>query len=264
MISVGTAFRTLLLALLLQSPPSTAFVPTSDQSDLWWNASESGWGLQMVERNNTIFATMYVYDANGNPVWYTSLMNPQGNLSWTGDLYASNGSWFGAVPYVASSFRAQKVGTMTWTASDLISGTLAYSVNGTQVSKSIVRFYLATEDFSGSYLGAIHSVLTGCTNPASNGTSEPFENYNVVQTGSTLQLTIEGQGQPTCTFTGALTQAGKFGSVTGQFTCDTGANGPFTIDGMVVGINTLSMRIIATEMVSGCSLSSYLGGIRHR
>jgi hypothetical protein len=262
--SVGTVFRALLLAFLLQSPLSVAAVPTSDQSDLWWNAGESGWGLQMVERNNIIFATMYVYDANGNPVWYTSLMNPQGNLTWTGDLYASNGSWFGAVPYVPSAFRTQKVGTMTWTAADLVSGTLAYSVNGTQVSKSIVRFYLATEDFSGTYLGAIHSVLTGCTNPMSSGTSEPFQNYSVVQNGSALQLTTSGQGQPTCTFAGALTQTGRFGSVTGQFTCDSGANGSFSIDGMAVGINTLSLHITGTDMVSGCTATGYLGGIRHR
>lgn len=262
--SVGTVFRALMLALLLQSPLSVAFVPTSDQSDLWWNAGESGWGLQMVERGNAIYATMYVYDANGNPVWYTSLMNPQGNLSWTGDLYATNGSWFGAVPYMASSFKVQKVGTMTWTASDLVSGTLAYSVNGTQVSKNIVRFYLATDDFSGTYLGAIHSVLTGCTDPMANKTSEPFQNFSVVQTGATLQLTTTEPGKPACTFAGTLTQAGKFGSVTGQFTCEFGANGSFTIDGMVVGINTLSLHITGTDTVSGCTATGYLAGIRHR
>jgi hypothetical protein len=32
-----------------------------DQSDLWWNPAESGWGIQFVHTGSAIFATMYVY-----------------------------------------------------------------------------------------------------------------------------------------------------------------------------------------------------------
>src|ERR1043166_810025 len=78
----------LLVALSLVRPTwATSF--SNDQSDLWWNPDESGWGIQFVQRGSTIFATMFVYDANGNPTWYTATMEgakPNGVLTFTGDL----------------------------------------------------------------------------------------------------------------------------------------------------------------------------------
>ncbi len=40
---------------------------SNDQSDLWWNANENGWGIQFVQRGSTIFATMFVYDCQWQP-----------------------------------------------------------------------------------------------------------------------------------------------------------------------------------------------------
>ncbi len=261
---IRIVFGILALAFVLQSRLLLAAIPTSDQSDLWWSAGEDGWGLQMVERNNRIFATMYVYDSSGNPVWYTSLMDIQGNLSWTGDLYASTGSWFGAVPYVASSFHSQKVGTMTWTANDLVSGSLVYSVNGVPVSKSIARFSLAIEDFGGTYLGAAHLTNTGCTDPMKNGTAEAFATFIVTQSGSSFQLSFNPQTGSACTLTGTLTQAGRFGSVNGQYTCADGTLGTFVANGAAVGVNTFSTAFTTKDSVTGCGATGYLSGIRHR
>lgn len=260
---IRTVFGVVALALMLQSPPSLAVIPTSDQSDLWWTASEDGWGMQMVERDNRIFATIYVYDSSGNPVWYTSLMDYNGTY-WTGDLNASTGSWFGAVPYLASSFHSQKVGTMTWTPNDLISGSLVYSVNGVPVSKSIVRFSLAIEDFSGTFLGAVHLTNTGCTDPMKNGTLEGFANFVNTQNGSSFQLTLIPQGGSGCTLTGTLTQAGRFGGVNGQYTCADGTMGTFAAHGAAVGVNTFSTAFTTKDSVTGCGATGYLSGIRHR
>ena len=56
-----TVCALLLVALSLVRPAwATSF--SNDQSDLWWNSSENGWGIQFVERGKTIFATMFVYD----------------------------------------------------------------------------------------------------------------------------------------------------------------------------------------------------------
>jgi len=260
---IRTVFWVLSLAFMLQSPPSLAVIPTSDQSDLWWTAGEDGWGMQMVERDNRIFATIYVYDSSGNPVWYTSLMDYKGTY-WTGDLNASTGSWFGAVPYLASSFHSQKVGTMTWTPNDLVSGSLVYSVNGVPISKSIVRFSLAIEDFSGTYLGAAHLTNTGCTDPSKNGTLEEFATFIVAQSESSFQLSFNPQTGTACTLTGTLTQAGRLGSVNGQYTCVNGTMGTFVADGAVVGINTFSTHFTTNDAVTGCSATGYLGGMRHR
>ena len=66
------------LALITLLPP-TAFASddslrpkssfSTDMSDLWWIPSESGWGMQLVQQGSLIFATLYIYSSNGQPVW---------------------------------------------------------------------------------------------------------------------------------------------------------------------------------------------------
>src|SRR6478672_9467659 len=91
-----------LLVALGLAHPALATSWSNDQSDLWWNSSENGWGIQFVQRGSTIFATMFVYDAAGNPTFYVATMDgtkANGVLNFTGDLLATHGSSFGTVPY---------------------------------------------------------------------------------------------------------------------------------------------------------------------
>src|SRR5262249_6705530 len=68
-----------------------------DNSDLWWNPNESGWGIQLTQRSDVIFATLFVYDRATSPIWYSATLEPvKGSLSWTGQLMRCNGPWFGA------------------------------------------------------------------------------------------------------------------------------------------------------------------------
>src|SRR5206468_650585 len=39
-------------------------------SGLWWNPSESGWGVHFTQRRNILFAAWYTYDTTGAPKWY--------------------------------------------------------------------------------------------------------------------------------------------------------------------------------------------------
>jgi hypothetical protein len=57
---------------------------STDISDFWWNASESGWGINVTLQNDVAFATFYVYDESQNPVWYSTDLHPIGNfyLDW--------------------------------------------------------------------------------------------------------------------------------------------------------------------------------------
>jgi hypothetical protein len=32
---------------------------------IWWNASESGWGLNVAQQGNVLFATWFTYDTSG-------------------------------------------------------------------------------------------------------------------------------------------------------------------------------------------------------
>ena len=262
--SLMSSFRVLLLALLIHAAPSGATSVTTDQSDLWWNANEDGWGIQMVQRDQAIFATIYIYSTGNTPTWYTALMSYQGNFAWTGDLYLSNGSWFGTTPYDSAAFHSQKVGTMSWNAPNAGSGTLTYSVNGVPVVKNLVRFHVAVDNFNGTYPAVAHLTTTGCTDPSQNGVSEGVVVVTVVQNGASFQMTLGDGATASCTITGPLNQAGQFGSVNGQYTCIDGTMGSFSLSEMTVGTNSISMRFADTDTVSKCSDVGYLSGIRSR
>ena len=64
------------------APKSAAL---TDVSDVWWNAGESGWGLQLVQNDTVVFATVYLYAADGRPSHYTATLFHSGNLVWAGN-----------------------------------------------------------------------------------------------------------------------------------------------------------------------------------
>lgn len=109
--------------------------------DLWWNAAESGWGLNITHQDNTLFSTLFTYDLNGQGVW---LVMPSGNRqvdgSFLGDLYRTTGPAFNARPFTPiTASDITRVGTMSLRFATGTSGTVAYSVNGVNVTKAITR-----------------------------------------------------------------------------------------------------------------------------
>src|SRR5215472_10974412 len=189
---VRTVAMTLICAFSSSLTASGSF--STDQSDLWWGdppGSENGWGLQLIQRSSTIFATMFVYAPSGDPTWYVSTMMPTGApLQWSGDLYATTGPWFGTVPYNPASVTVRKVGTMRWTASSGVTGILSYTIDGVAVSKNLIRQTLVSENYGGHFAGGIHQTNAGCANPDFNGTFEQIGVLNVVQNGSALTMTF--------------------------------------------------------------------------
>jgi YD repeat-containing protein len=113
-------------------------------TDGWWNPSESGWGVNVIDQNDVLFIVLYLYGQDGKPVWYSvsafpSGTNPSGYHIYQGDLYYTTGPWFGG-PYNPQNVTYQKVGTLTFSPSTPDDAQLSYSVNGTNVSKRVGRF----------------------------------------------------------------------------------------------------------------------------
>jgi hypothetical protein len=260
------AVAALFSTVLLIAPQVGATSFSTDQSDLWWTdppSSENGWGIQLVQRNSTIFATMFVYGAGGAPTWYVANMTPSGGpLSWSGALFTATGSPFSAVPYNSSLFTPRQVGTMTWTATSVTTGSLTYSVDGVPVSKNLTRQFLAFEDYSGHYGGGIHQVATGCANPGLNGTIENVGILDIAQSGSTVTLAAFPTTGGSCSYAGALTQAGQMGSVAGSFVCSSGESGTFQLFEMQVNITGMTGRFTAHSATLGCTLTGWFGGLR--
>jgi hypothetical protein len=132
--------------------PVTTLAGAADFTDMWWvGSAENGWGASITQHGRAQFIVLYVYDANGNPIWYVL---PDGtwnasNTAFTGKLYQPTSSPYSF--YVSSQFQAGgatggSVGTATITYTGSGSATLAYTINGVSGSKSIVRQAFATDD----------------------------------------------------------------------------------------------------------------------
>lgn len=254
------------LAIVVNPMPALATAFSTDQSDLWWNPSESGWGIQFIQRGRVIFATMYAYDADGNPTWYSATLYPVAGvlLIWSGDLYETSGPWYGTTPFNSSLVAYRKVGTMNWNGQIVETGLLNYTVDGVGVTKNLTRLFAGYDNFSGTYVGAVHSMAGDCADSSLNGRAEYVATLDVIQNGSDITLSTSSQGGLTCSFSGTLIQGGQFGLVDGTYQCNSGEIGNFRISEMNVGFNFLSARISTESNSLGCKSDGYLGGIRHR
>jgi hypothetical protein len=250
-----------LAAAACLASPAQSTALTTDQSDLWWIPAESGWGMQLVQRGSVIFATLFVYGTSGAPTWYTATLDYISNLTWTGDLYASTGPYFGTVPFNPANVMLTKVGTMTWAAPTVDAGTLNYVVNGVAITKDVVRQTLVVDNYNGAYLGAFHITTTHCTDPTKNGSVDiPTATFSVTQSGASLQLTLTAL--TTITISGMLAQGGQFGTVTGTYTSSGGVSGNATVSAMIVQLNALTATFALNSTNFGCQSVGYLAGIR--
>jgi hypothetical protein len=197
-----------------------------DYTDIWWaGAVEDGWGVNMIQSEDVIFATFFVYGpAPGNqPIWYAVTLTRDANGIFAGDLYQSTGTGIG-VPYDPAQFAATKVGTATFTPTSSTTGTLDYNVNTTNVSKQIQRQTLTTILLGGTYYGTGIVTVTGCDNSAQNATQILNVDPLVMQTLSQLQIVFQFGSNLTCTMTGAVAQEGQLFRVpSASYICNTGA-----------------------------------------
>jgi YVTN family beta-propeller protein len=125
------------------SPTQAAQAP-GYLSGLWWNPSESGWGLQVTKRRNLIVATWFTYDNTGNQVWYIS---PDcaigGALSCSGTLYiVRGGKFFGG--FDMSRARVEVAGSIQLQFTSVNSGFFGYTVGPQSRGVSIQRQPVAT------------------------------------------------------------------------------------------------------------------------
>ena len=119
-------------------PTTESRVASTNYQDLWWNPAESGWGLNITHQDNTLFATLFTYDASGRDLWLVmSAGARQADGSFLGDLYQTSGPAFNATSF--SGVTVQTVGTMRLRFTDGNNGTLTYTYNGVTVAKSIQR-----------------------------------------------------------------------------------------------------------------------------
>jgi lysyl endopeptidase len=115
-------------------------LPAYDFTDLWYNAAESGWGLNLTQRpSGQVFGVWYTYAANGRPLW---LVMSGGtwttSRTFTGKLYRSSGPGYDQ-PFDPARVALTEVGTLTLNFTDANNATLGWVVDGVSGSKTITR-----------------------------------------------------------------------------------------------------------------------------
>jgi hypothetical protein len=140
------AIAALAFALLLPFPPAasaftidTTPAAVTNVTGLWWNPSESGWGVTLTQQGNVLFATMFTYDASRNPTWYVASSCTVSGGGCSGSLYRVTGGAAPTVPWTGSSASVTPVGTINFTFTDNSNGIVSFVINGVSGSRAITR-----------------------------------------------------------------------------------------------------------------------------
>lgn len=253
------------LAALAASLPLLSFASSStpDYTDLWYNPAESGWGANVVQQGSGMFIAFFVYGSNNQPTWFVgSGMTQTGGATsgtFSGPLYQTSGPYFAASSFDPSSVTVTQVGQVTFTAASSGAATLAYSVNGTGVSKSVVRQTFAGDNYTGAFLGGSMGTWTACG--ARGGYVESGAAFTLAQTGSSVQIREDGSNY-TCTYNATAGASGRFGTFTGTGICSfDGVNFTFSATDAQISRDAFSARI-SLQQVGGCHFDGRMGGIR--
>ena len=135
--TVAGVTRTVPIARQVFNVPVTS-PPAVDYTDLWWNASESGWGMAITQQYGNIFLAWYVYDSAGKPTWYVAPACAVSGSSCSGSLYTTTGPPFGPT-FDPTKVQAQLAGSAVLSFIDANNAVLSYTVGTTTATKTITR-----------------------------------------------------------------------------------------------------------------------------
>jgi len=259
-----------LLATAILALPAEAVTFATDATDLWWVPSESGWGANVIQQGNTLFMTLFVYDASGKPTWYVGsevrfATNSNAGLVYTGKLYQTSGPYFGAGSFNASSVNVREAGTVTFTLGTLTNATITYVADNVSVTKAVTRQTWGANNLQGSYIGGSVGRWSEC--PSGNGLLEENGSFSIDQQDTAFRVAAV-MSSGSCTFLGTYAQAGRMGSASGAVSCTANTvtglaatTGTFTfleIDGSVTGAS-FGRGLI---QLGACTWQGRLGGVR--
>lgn len=124
--------------------------PLWNHTDLWWDARESGWGLNIIHHGlGKIFATWFVYGADRAATWYVI---PDGEwvspTEYRGAIYRTSGPYFAecadsscATPFNPALVTRTAVGSasLTFNPFSSDSASASFTIDGRTTSKLLTR-----------------------------------------------------------------------------------------------------------------------------
>jgi hypothetical protein len=132
------------MQLALKGTGSAATTEAVNVQSLWWASpagSESGWGLNITQQGDIVFATWFTYDTDGSGLWLVMSEGRRqaGTNTFQGTLFRTTGPAFSSPTFDPTRVTVSPVGTATLTFADANNGSFAYAVNGVSQTKAITR-----------------------------------------------------------------------------------------------------------------------------
>ena len=261
--SILAAFAVSMASITL---PSIAHA--NNYQDLWWNPDESGWGINISQQGDVMFATWFIYGPNSQPTWiFLSNAKRSGALGNTfiGEIaQAISGSPFSAVPFVPSTFaNFRQVGSAKFVFSDARTGSLEYAIDGVTVIKQITRQSISVFNLTGTYFGGLKRDGSGCINAALNGSLLNQATFSVSHNIATGSLTITEIGGTQCNFSGNTQVFGSIVEGSGNLTCSAeNITGTWTMREGRPSPNAFSALLTIRPSGESCSLNATIGGLK--
>jgi hypothetical protein len=266
---------------VVTTAPSRAGM-SPDPTGVWFNPSESGWGLTLTQQGANVFAALFAYDADGKPTWWVaSNVTDSGKFvnflvgeTFAGTLYRTTGPYFGN-PSDTTPFAATSVGTLQVAN---IGGTdhlaLEYSVGGTTIDKTVQRQTWANmmSLLGGTYTGGLFPAASACGTSGFFAMDPATFIVSANPDASSLQVrwpTGPGMG---CVLDASYVQTGQLATISGPVHCGAvdnpqAAPGTLTIIQATVSSSGFSgfanFNAFATLDGPACTAGGFVGGVRH-
>jgi hypothetical protein len=212
----------------LASPATRA----ADYTDVWWIPAESGWGVNVIQTDNFMFLTFFIYGQDHKPTWYSADLLLDSTGAFSGGLFTTTGTYYAQPWNPGDAGAAQQVGNASFrpSSTNAYQATLTYVVNGVgTVTKAVERLPLTPPTIGGQYSGGQSAAQTSCNDSSRNGAYKASYDLQVTQTTAGVATFTFTYPTYACTLSGTLEQHGRQYVISGaSYTCMQGGTTIFS------------------------------------
>jgi hypothetical protein len=153
---------------LVCSPSTAPISGFTNYTAMWWDPTQSGWGLQINHVGSMAVATWYTYGSDRKPIWLQAVTTREGDGVFRGKIYqGATGTPYHLINGQPATTSTPEVGTATLSFANGGSGQFSYVIGSVSQTKTISR---------AEYGNAVSQcrTVTTTTPPPGAGTDECF------------------------------------------------------------------------------------------